>query len=374
MNNDWKDTFHHTQRERRGIFMLAFLLLLLLLLPYFLPPFQEPPTADFSEFKKDIAAFEEERLASEEATSVSQLFFFDPNTATKDDFIALGMTPKLAQRIRNYRKKGGYFYKKEDLKKIYGLEAEFYNRVAAYIQITPPKKELVANRVKKKTLHPFRFDPNTVSKQELSRMGLSQKVVQQLLNYRQKGGIFYKKEDVAKIYAITNTQYQQLEPFILIKKKAAQRKATTAKPTLFKTPTTYNNSTSLKIDINKASLADWQQLQGIGPYYAKKIVRFREYLGGFATRQQVGTTYGIPDTVFQKIYPHLLPSPIFRKLSINTAASEVLQKHPYIKKHQAKVIVNYRLNHGKYKKWKDVQKVKVFSKEELERLKPYLSY
>ena len=374
MNNDWKDTFHHTQRERRGIFMLAALLLLLVLLPYFLPPFQEPPTADFSEFQKDIAAFEEERSASQEEVPPAQLFFFDPNTASKDDFIALGIAPKLAQRINKYREKGGYFYQKEDLKKIYGLEVETYNRVVDYMEIKPRKKERVANPTRKSGLHPFRFDPNIVSKEELSRMGLSQKTVQQFLNYRQKGGIFYKKEDVAKIYAITNTQYQQLAPFILIKKKVGQRVSTTNNAHRFKTPKIYANRNSVKIDINKATLADWQQLQGIGPYYAKKIVQFREYLGGFATRQQVGTTYGIPDTVFQKIYPHLLQSPIFRKVSINTASSEVLQKHPYIKKSQAKVIVNYRLNHGKYKRWEDVQKVRVFSKEELLRLKPYLSY
>ena len=112
----------------------------------------------------------------------------------------------------------------------------------------------------------------------------------------------------------------------------------------------------------------------IGPYYAKKIVVFREKLGGFSSIEQVGTTYNLPDSVFQKIHPHLRYSPIFRPVAINMIPLDSLSQHPFINSRQAKAIINYRANHGVFKNEEDIRKVKVLSKEQLALLKPYLSY
>ena len=82
--------------------------------------------------------------------------------------------------------------------------------------------------------------------------------------------------------------------------------------------------------MNKATIQEWQQLKGIGPYYAKKITAFRQKLGGFASIEQIGTTYKLPDSVYLQIQPHLSLSPVFRGLPINTATIDILAAHPYL--------------------------------------------
>jgi len=373
MDYDWKDTFHYTQRERRGIFILATLLVILLFIRSYIRIEQPSPT-DFSSFKKEILEFEKSNNPStfEDTISGRQLFNFNPNIATKKELVQLGIQTNIADRIIKYRTKGGTFRKKQDLKKIYGLSEELFEIVSPYIKIPSVKSSRpkpTKFKKSKTTLRPFRFDPNLVSSKELVTMGLSSKTAQQIVNYRNKGGRFYKKEDFKKIYSINQEQYQQLEAFILIKAPAKRP----SNKTKF-TPKPYVRTPPKKVDVNKDREEDWQLLKGIGPYYAKKIVEFREKLGGFSSIEQVGSTYNLPDSVFQKIQLHLIYSPIFRSISINTISPDSLSQHPFINNRQAKAIVNYRGNHGPFTNEEAIAKVKVLSREQLALLKPYLRY
>ena len=126
--------------------------------------------------------------------------------------------------------------------------------------------------------------------------------------------------------------------------------------------------------MNQATVDDWQTLRGIGPYYAKKIVNFRDKLGGFYSIEQIGTTYGLKDSTFQVVKPFLDLSPVLRKIKINDADIEELKKHPYIKWQQAKTITKYRENHGAFTSIYDVGKVGVFTENGLSQLKPYLEF
>lgn len=374
MNNNWKEALHFSQRERRGIFIFVAIIGTFLCSPLlFEKCFPPPVQVDFSSFKVAIAEYEASQIPSP-STAPSDLFLpapFNPNTASVKDLLAVGIIEPIAQRIINYRKAGGSFYRKEDLKKIYGLEDSLYHNIQEYIHIPSTKKVKKKNYATQKTptnkpIQPFRFDPNEVSVQELNSMGLPSKLAHQLVNYRNKGGSFQKKEDLKKLYALSAQQYQQLAPFIILKKPS--------------TPSSYNVQSTkvlpqnIQIDINAATIEEWQQLNGIGPYYAKKIVNFREKLGGFAAIAQVGTTYGLPDSVFQKINTQLVRSPISNTLLINDISVTELKAHPYIKKHQAIAIVNYRKNHGSFDSIDKFKKVRVFSEKDLERIAPYLSF
>ena len=217
----------------------------------------------------------------------------------------------------------------------------------------------------------FEFDPNKASQSQLKDLGFSEKIIKTILNYRNKGGVFYKKEDFKKIYGITEADYLTLEPFISIEKTESKKKDIVSKPTVY---TKKVRAKPIEIDINKATEEDWQTLRGIGPYYAKKIVNFREKLGGFSSIEQIGTTYGLKDSTFQIIKPFLVASPVSKKIKINTATWEQLKNHPYIKGKQAGIIEKYRQNHGAFSDFESFKKVVVFSNEELEQLRPYLDF
>ena len=64
----------------------------------------------------------------------------------------------------------------------------------------------------------FPFDPNAVTLEELVRLGLSERQAQSILNYREKGGRFRSKEDFKKMYVVSDSLYERLEPFIDIPK------------------------------------------------------------------------------------------------------------------------------------------------------------
>jgi len=235
--------------------------------------------------------------------------------------------------------------------------------------LSDQKKKSKVNRFSENQLS--LFDPNTAREQELIQLGFSERVAKTILNYRNKGGVFYKKEDFKKVYGITESDYLMLEPFLSIEKIDKEYKPITSKPSII---TKKAEKAPLKIDINKASKEDWQTLRGIGPYYASKIVNFRDKLGGFSSIDQIGTTYGLKDSTFQIIKPFLVASPIVKKIKINRATWDELKEHPYIKGKQAGIIEKYRQNHGAFSNFESFKKVVVFSEEELEQLRPYLDF
>lgn len=238
---------------------------------------------------------------------------------------------------------------------------------------------------------PFPFDPNTASKDDLMRLGLPARTAQTILNYREKGGHFYKKEDLKRLYTLRAEDYDRLEPFVQIPPKAGWDKqgdfskkpdsqgfvTTDSRGGPSPAPQNFTKKPAdAVVDINAASAEEWQQLRGVGPGWAKRIVNFREKLGGFTSVEQVGETFGLPDSVFQKIMPNMrLASPVFRRININNATLDELKKHPYLNSFQATVLFNYRLQHGNYTDLASLKKVKAgFSETDWARLEPYLDY
>lgn len=208
----------------------------------------------------------------------------------------------------------------------------------------------------------FPFDPNTVPEEDMLRLGLSPNTVRSILRYREKGGKFRKKEDFGKIYTLPKADYERLLPFI--------RLAETAKDWPQKTRTA-----TAPIDINQSEQADWEGLPGIGPSFAARIVRYREALGGFVAVEQVGETFGFPDSVFQRIKTYLqFDGRLPRTLDPNTATSEQLEAHPYISGGQAGAIVRYRERSGTFASVEQVQILSPFkdSKVPFSKIKSYL--
>ncbi|HFA49809.1 MAG TPA: hypothetical protein ENJ95_12440, partial [Bacteroidetes bacterium] len=245
------------------------------------------------------------------------------------------------------------------------------------------------------------FDPNTATKEELIRLGILPRTANTLLNYRSKGGRFFKKEDLKKVYGFRKEDYNRLEEWIVVNNEKTQRewdnkksKSEKPKPSFAgnnskKTPTGGADKKSFypkkeypkkeytppMIDINKTTAEDWQKLRGIGPAYSKRIVNFRDKLGGFVSVEQVGTTYNLPDSTFQKIKPYLTLSPVFRKIKVNQLDLKGLKSHPYISSYQATILFNYRKQHGDFTDMESLKKIKAgFKEEDWKRLEGYLSF
>lgn len=376
-----QEYFYYSRAERNGAFILALLCVGLALLPRLYPYFIRQPALSFEEYQEELAAFWGEAGNGEEpaAEPGAALFYFDPNTLSRDSFLLLGLPAKTVNTILKYREKAGPFFEVEGLRKIYTLSDEDYQRLAPYVRIGEPSKAAAgaAGRENREpaaaALMPFPFDPNTAGEAELSRLGLPAKLVRNILKYREKGGRFREPESLRRIYGMEDHTYRQLAPFIEIS-EAPQPLAQAVKQTEGHPQSFEYVPAPMAIDINQAAEEEWQQIKGIGPAYARRITSFRDKLGGFATISQVGETYGLPDSVFRQIQPLLRLSPVLRKLNVNSADAEELKTHPYLDWRQANAIVNYRANHGPFQGVDALKQVKALPTEVVDKLAPYLEF
>ncbi|MEZ4896401.1 MAG: helix-hairpin-helix domain-containing protein [Saprospiraceae bacterium] len=138
-------------------------------------------------------------------------------------------------------------------------------------------------------------------------------------------------------------------------------------------PKSMNQRTIQPVDINTPEPLDWEALPGIGPFYAAKIMEYRDRLGGFHTVQQVAETWNLPDSTFRQIQPYLVSSPIYRPMDLNKAEVETLAKHPYLSWKDAKLIVRYREQHGRYAKIEELLNIHAFDTTFYQRIAPYFT-
>jgi competence protein ComEA len=220
----------------------------------------------------------------------------------------------------------------------------------------------------------FYFDPNTLSREGWQKLGLRDKTIHTIQNYLSKGGQFKKPEDLQRIYGLFPNEFERIAPYIKIEpgketnsyKDFADKSATEAQPAK-----TYAPRYSI-VEVNSADTTSLIALPGIGSKLALRIINFRDKLGGFYSVNQVGETFGLPDSTFQKIKQYLKLETPARKININTATIDELKAHPYIKYSLANPIVAYRNEHGSFAKVEDIKKVMVVTEEVYSKIAPYL--
>lgn len=219
----------------------------------------------------------------------------------------------------------------------------------------------------------FLFDPNTISEADWKRLGLRPKTIQTILNYRIKGGVFRKPEDLGRVYGLFPDEYERLKPFIAITRSSpAPTRDSVSKR--FTAPREIHFS-NRAIDINVADSIAWEALPGIGPKLAQRIIRFRDALGGFYSVDQVAETFGLPDSTFIKIRPLLNhESTNLQRIQINEATEAELSAHPYIGKKLARLTIAFRTQHGPFADIHALEKIPGFDEEKIRKLRPYLLF
>lgn len=216
----------------------------------------------------------------------------------------------------------------------------------------------------------FYFDPNTLSPEGWQRLGVREKTIVTIQKYLNKGGHFYKVDDLKKIYGIDVNDFSRWQPYIRIKtnRDSSMKTKFENKKQQFSNKPTYN-----AIDVNTCDTTAFIALPGIGSKLALRIINFRDKLGGFYSIDQIDEIYGLPDSTFQKIKPYLKLEKIdLKKININTATKDEMKSHPYIKWTLANAIVEYRNQHGNFLSLEDLKKINLIPDELFNKLEPYL--
>lgn len=242
-------------------------------------------------------------------------------------------------------------------------------------EIGVPDKQIETNESKvngTQQQNLFVFNPNVISEEDAIRLGFPKKTAKTLINFRNKGGKFFKPEDLKKLYGINEVLYSKLEPYILIEQKVnSTPDSTRFKKTDFLEK---NKLTKQIIELNQADSIQLVSIKGIGPAFSKRILKYRTMLGGFHSLEQLKEVYGMTDSLYQFIAPQVkVDKEQLVKIPINAIDFTSLRKHFYFNFQTAQAIINYRNKHGKLTE-SDVKNLGVFSDEKLKLILPYLSF
>lgn len=210
-------------------------------------------------------------------------------------------------------------------------------------------------------LHPFPFNPNTVSEEELRQIGLTDRQIRNIMNYKASGGKFYTKNDLGKLYTISEEDFAQLEPFIVlpeISRPSHQSRRRNQETPASEEPRPVENREIPIVDLNTADSSLLVELPQIGPYMASRILEFREKLGGFLNVEQLLDVKGMDATRFATVQPYVVVGEIEpQKIDVNRADFRTLVHHPYLNYDQVKCIVKHREQRGMIKDWAQLESV-----------------
>lgn len=220
----------------------------------------------------------------------------------------------------------------------------------------------------------FVFDPNHLSDREWQRLGLSSKQISVIRKYESKGGKFRRKEDLKKMYCIKDEQYKSLEPYIEIgpsQKWDPLEQAVIAEKEDVQDQSAPKLERTL-IELNSADSALLTTIKGIGGFFAKNIIKHRNSIGGFISKEQLLEVWKFDEEKLKSIDKFITIDPnLIKKININTCEASQL-KNDYITWTLANGIVNYRKNHGFFKAVDEIRSTDLVDEETYRKIAPYL--
>jgi DNA uptake protein ComE-like DNA-binding protein len=246
------------------------------------------------------------------------------------------------------------------------------------IQITLEEKKIFKkltyspynNFIKKEKVYripPSKFDPNLYSIKDWMYLGLSEKQAKAVLKFGKYG--FYSNEQLSKVFVIPkelfelikdSTYYPERNKNFQLNNKFEKKELDKPKIVL--------------VELNNASEEDLLAIKGIGPFFAKNIIKQRDKLGGFVSKEQLLEVWQFTPEKLVEIESSIQINHAFvKKININLASIEELKNHPYIRWNIANSIVKMRLQKGSFNSLNELLESKLITSEIFEKIKPYIT-
>lgn len=241
------------------------------------------------------------------------------------------------------------------------------------------KKRGISGREKELVFRPRPFDPNTCDSLLLLDMGLARWQVRAFLRYRRAGARFYSESDLRRVHAFSEEDVARMLPFVrfpMDERETARREYAREKKlrdSLYlarKSAYPQKLGEGTVVSLNDADTALLKKIPGIGSYYAGKIVRYRERLGGFERMEQLAELDSVLAPLGKWFY---IETSKIRKIRINTASFRTLCRHPYIRYEGARIIFQHREKYGNLTSLRQLSTEKYFE-DKLEKLEPYVEF
>lgn len=350
--------------EQRGAFMLLLLIGIVWLAGEIWQAHQQPLTESKETADSIIKALDRHEKGARKQTPALSLFAFDPNRADSATLTALGIPPWMARNIIKYRAKGGRFRKPEHLRKIYGMTEERYQTLAPYITISPEdrlnEEKRSSGSARRDNSSERRFS-DSARRDNSSEGGLGDSEVEKMDSMKQSAYVSkYHDKDLNRGDS-TRTRKEDTRVW---RDNTRQRRDSSWKRIEKYPPGT-------RICLNRSDTTELKKIPGIGSALSRRIVRYRQQLGGYRSIDQLEEI----DLDALALEPWFtIDSTAITPIPVNQVGVRRLMNHPYINFYQAKAIVEYRKRYGNLKSLKPLRLLEEFTEEEIARITPYLSF
>lgn len=237
-------------------------------------------------------------------------------------------------------------------------------KIIKKLEYTPYKKFEKKKRNYRKP--PAKFDPNLYTVKDWMYLGLSEKQAKAVLKFGKYG--FFSNEQLSKVFVIPD------EVYALIKDSTfyPERNINNQKITLSEKKETEKPKIIL-VEINRATEDELLTIKGIGPFFAMNIIKQREKLGGFLSKDQLLEVWKFTPEKLAEIEAFITVNSSFvKKININSASIDELKNHPYIRWNIANSIVKMRVQKGSFHSVNELLESKLITQEIFDKIKPYL--
>lgn len=308
-----------TKKERTGIFILTGLIVICILAPFLYPLFILHKEDDHTEFDKEISQLKIQQTDSSSdkkyysksfdennynnyyepseknySTTKSEVFYFDPNTASANDWSRLGVKDKTIATIQKYISKGGHFYKPEDIRKIWGIRPDLQDRLVPYVKIENTQKQYSKdynNYTDKQSYNNTSYKKPAIQNVEINTAdtsafialyGIGSKLAQRIITFRDKLGGFYSVDQIKETYGLPDSTFQKIRSKLIL-----------------------TNTSVKKININTATVDEMKSHPYIRYNLANAFMQYRTQHGNFSSVSDIKKIMIITDEIYNKVSPYL---------------------------------------------------------------------
>ena len=217
----------------------------------------------------------------------------------------------------------------------------------------------------KKLPKPFPFNPNNINKDDFVKLGFSEKQAESIIKYRDKGAVFKNKSDFKKVFVVSDEMYAHLETFITLPDEKTATVTDNDKPSPIQE--------TILIELNAADTTSLKKIDRIGAPLAKRIVEYRQKLGGFYSVEQLLELNGINEDRFSVIATHLVvDKDKIVKLDLNKSSFKDFTCHPYFEHYIVKAIFEYKDKNGFFSSVDDIRNIPLIYNDLYNKINPYL--
>ena len=228
----------------------------------------------------------------------------------------------------------------------------------------------------------FTFDPNKMDSLTMRHLGFGLKSLDNILRYRNSGGSFNKAEDLGRIYSVSDSELIILTPYIKIKSADISFQSTpkthlqtTAEAKVFIENKQEIQEPAIQVELNSADTALLKRLPGIGEVLSERIVKYRNWLGGFYSLDQLKEVYGLKPEVIEDISDQvMIDTMLLKKINVNETSVNQMKSHPYLNFYQTKAIYDYRRREKPVESFAELIKIEGIDTANLKKVRPYLEF